>query len=98
MSTEKKTTDAAKEEAVTNEQLMKMVRALQESNDKLAAKVNEQTTREAGQVDYYHCNACGVRLKQGERCKIHPDEVVMGVGVVFNPNENTVRMGAVTKS
>jgi len=85
-------------ETVTTEQLLKMVRALTESNEKLSAKVNDQATRTEGQVDYYHCNMCGERLSPGTRCKRHPDETVMGIGIVFNPRSNTVRMGPVSKS
>jgi hypothetical protein len=86
------------DETVTTDQLLKMVKDLQATVDTQAKKLGEQATRTAGQVDFYHCNLCGEHLKAGERCKRHPDEVVMGVGAVFNPYDNTVRMGPVSKS
>jgi hypothetical protein len=31
-------------------------------------------------VDFMHCNSCGTRLKDGERCAFHPYEKVNSVG------------------
>ena len=87
-----------KDEPVTNDQLLKMVRDLQATVDTQAKKLGEQATRTAGQVDFYHGNLCGTHVKAGERCARHPDETVIGVGAVFNPYDNTVRMGPVSKS
>jgi len=86
------------DEQVTTQQLLKMVKALSDQNKALEAKVGEQATRSEGQVDYYMCNACGARLPNGERCKKHPNDAVHGVGVVFNPRTNSVRIGAVSTS
>jgi len=97
MATQEKV-DPKIDEQVTTQQLLKMVKALTDSNKALELKVGEQATRSEGQVDYYMCNACGVRLKPGERCTQHPADKVHGMGIVFNPRTNSVRLGAVSKS
>ena len=84
--------------SVSNEQLLSMVKALQDKNTALETKLGDKVTREENQVDYYHCNACGKRLKKGERCPDHPREQVVGMGIVFNPRTNSVRTGSVSRS
>lgn len=78
--------------------LVKIVGELQRKNDALEAKVTDAAATAAGEVDFYQCNACGVHLDNGARCKTHPDEQVNGIGNVFNPLANTVRLGMVSRS
>lgn len=78
--------------------LVKIVGELQRKNDALEAKVTDAAATVAGTIDYYQCNACGVHLENGKRCPQHPNEQVNGIGNVFNPVANTVRLGMVTRS
>lgn len=66
----------------SNDDIMALVRKQALEIQALKTRVTDaESLADGGKVEFYHCNACGVRVEEGERCETHPNESVIGNGL-----------------